>query len=78
MNYGTPIKTKKVMVYYDDQHGPNSGYVARCTEYEDGEAVGGRIAMDEPLDATDHDEAIREAARHWGVEPAAVKYDAEY
>lgn len=66
------MKTKTVSVWYDEAD--DAGWVARCTEYEDGEPVMGRIAMDAPVGDGDTDEdAARElAADHWGVPVEAV------
>ena len=62
-------ETKKVSVWYDDRCGSEAGWVARCTDYEDGQPVSGRIAMDEPVgdDQTTEDVAREMAADHWGV-----------
>lgn len=65
----TTTETKKVSVWYDGRNSDESGWVARCTEYEDGRPVLGRIAMDEPVGDSDTDANLaRElAADHWGV-----------
>lgn len=57
------MKTKKVCVWHDDDP-QNSGWVARCTEYEDGRTILGRVAMDEALNAGDRNAARVEAANH--------------
>ena len=65
--------TKKVSVWYDDRSGVEPGWVARCTEYEDGQPVMGRIAMDEPIDYADTaDEARQAAADYYSVDVATV------
>jgi hypothetical protein len=60
--------TKRVSVWYDGS-GSDKGWVARCTEYEDGRPVLGRIAMDEPVgdEDTDADAASEMAAEYYGV-----------
>ena len=66
--------TKYVSVWYDAQNGVEAGWVARCTEYEDGQPIIGRIAMDEPVgdEDTDADAAREMAAEHYGVPVADV------
>ena len=61
--------TKRVSVWRDNRPGVEPGWVARCTDYEDGRPVLGRIAMDEPIgdEDTDPDLARELAAEHWGV-----------
>lgn len=63
------MKTKRVSVWYDDQDASVAGWVARCTESEDGQPIGGRVAMDEPVgdSETAADEARELAADYWGV-----------
>jgi hypothetical protein len=66
---------RTIVVYYDDTSDPaNHGWVTRCTEFDGREqAILGRIAMDEQLDATTLDEALREAAEHWGCSPDTIE-----
>ncbi len=65
--------TKKVSVWYDSD-GDEAGWVARCTESEDGQPIGGRIAMDEPIGDGDTtaSEARGLAADYWGVDAEDV------
>ena len=74
---------RKVEVWYDagsSRHegreaiGLESGWVARCTEYDDGERVLGRTAMDEPIgdESTSVEEARRLAADCWRVDVGDV------
>ena len=66
--------TKRVSIWRDSRTGVEAGWVARCTEYENGQAILGRIAMDEPIGDSDTDEALaRElAADVYGVPVADV------
>lgn len=71
---------RTIIVYYDDTSNPqNPGWVTRCTEFDDDkQPILGRIAMDEPLDATDLDAAIDEAATFWGCpHDEVVRYDGD-
>ena len=61
--------TKSVSVYYSEQEGCESGWVARCTERDEGGPIMGRIAMDEPIDYCDDAESACEyAAKYYGVD----------
>lgn len=65
-----------VSMWYDNRPGVEAGWVARATEHDDdGIPVGGRVAMDESIDAGTREdvEAARDAAaHHWGVDPSEV------
>ena len=74
----TTYSDRTIIVYYDDTTDPaNPGWVTRCTEHDDrGQPILGRTAMDVQLDASTADEAVEEAAAHWGCEPSEVaRYD---
>ena len=61
-------------VYYDAR---NPGWVLRHTDYDDdGEAVLGRIAMDEQLiDASTQQEAMEQARRFFGSRAAEIIWE---
>lgn len=56
--------SRTIIIYHDGE-----GWVSRCTEHDEaGRGIMGRIAMDNPLDATTAADAQAEAAKYWGCD----------